>query len=1010
MKIDFAKFNGSLPYASEIYGIYQPLIGWKSRLTQQRASMPIQIPSYPREIDLISERHGGDPDFDDYAQQIIAAADRDPFEKNPNAVRFTPATEIDSLILRSVQDDLVINRLQHLPEEKDFWHPFLRDLFSPAMLQSLYQRAINYFWDWMREIRRRREPNPDPMNNYIRRVNTLLNGENPANLEAFSEYVLNKEIFVARYLDELVKTDLERLSKMVLGAMQIPSITSLLRSLDPAYLSPLAGREAVFSPIGILHLYRQYFFEFDTFLGPPVEHIWLSPGSTTELYEVSTRRVLIEKNFEQFSESIFRSEIATTDEDELSRALKEENLNDTKMGSSIEAGVNLLIVSIEASGDISNQQTQKVAREENHRRMRQQSAKLSSEIRSNFKSVFKTVTEVTDTRSKRYVIANDTGKLVNYELRRKMRQVGVQVQDSGTQLCWQVYVDEPGNNLGVAELVHLASKADLSQYPTLPTFPEPQPIVQVMNISLVVPAAGKRSGLTASVASGAVGFVAAGAPGAVVAVGTLEIIKDLFGDSKPESNIYSLGHGNKIIQSYKVNLPSGYQLAPASKQREGKDSDEFLLRSKEYEQDPLPEGDLPIRWLRANGKMLNWRAKLLTQAEGTLEFVVDRGDVSVGEVIEFQARIVLEPTAAHLENIKNANAANIEKNKEHEIERTYAIKKEFIKNVQERIKMASEIRGRKTEELREEERTVIYRSLISKLMRDAWSTSTDTESRKLAHVRSELLKSIFEIDRMLYFVAPEWWQPRLHTSQDLGASLPESFSSMLNKASVAALQKESWLKKLFQSAQISASRGGKLGTLEADDTVSWGGEGRKDNYLITSDSAPARLGSSLGWLLQLDGDNLRNAFLNAPWVKAVIPIRPGKEREALEWLMLSQVEGTVGLDETYAGSEPELQGLTNKEALFKLVDETHAKWQKSREVVTENIPNQDGEGDRSVTYLPSERLFEHGFDPLATGFRADPLNEFEVTDFWVEILPTDQVVATEVKYDPKTGMQIPVEE
>ncbi|MDE2389577.1 MAG: hypothetical protein KGN35_10965, partial [Betaproteobacteria bacterium] len=60
------------------------------------------------------------------------------------------------------------------------------------------------------------------------------------------------------------------------------------------------------------------------------------------------------------------------------------------------------------------------------------------------------------------------------------------------------------------------------------------------------------------------------------------------------------------------------------------------------------------------------------------------------------------------------------------------------------------------------------------------------------------------------------------------------------------------------------------------DTVSWGGmpDNRVDNYYITEESDLAKLGASLGWLLQLDGDNMRNAFLNAPWVKAVIPIHP----------------------------------------------------------------------------------------------------------------------------------------
>src|SRR5262249_30654828 len=51
----------------------------------------------------------------------------------------------------------------------------------------------------------------------------------------------------------------------------------LLEMFDPARSDLL---RAAISPIGILHLHRQYFFEFDSFLGPPVQHVWLSPGSS----------------------------------------------------------------------------------------------------------------------------------------------------------------------------------------------------------------------------------------------------------------------------------------------------------------------------------------------------------------------------------------------------------------------------------------------------------------------------------------------------------------------------------------------------------------------------------------------------------------------------------------------------------------------------------------------------------------------------------------------------------
>ena len=86
--------------------------------------------------------------------------------------------------------------------------------------------------------------------------------------------------------------------------------------------------------------------------------------------------------------------------------------------------------------------------------------------------------------------------------------------------------------------------------------------------------------------------------------------------------------------------------------------------------------------------------------------------------------------------------------------------------------------------------------------------------------------------------------------------------------------------------------------------MGWGGvdDPKRDNYYITEDSNPARLGSSLGWLLQLDGDNMRNAFLNAPWVKAVIPIRPGKEKAAINWL--KGVEGINGIDGRRTSTRP----------------------------------------------------------------------------------------------------------
>src|SRR5664279_3786283 len=38
------------------------------------------------------------------------------------------------------------------------------------------------------------------------------------------------------------------------------------------------GAKGVLSPVGLVNLFREYFFEFDTFLGTPVGHLWISPG------------------------------------------------------------------------------------------------------------------------------------------------------------------------------------------------------------------------------------------------------------------------------------------------------------------------------------------------------------------------------------------------------------------------------------------------------------------------------------------------------------------------------------------------------------------------------------------------------------------------------------------------------------------------------------------------------------------------------------------------------------
>jgi hypothetical protein len=244
------------------------------------------------------------------------------------------------------------------------------------------------------------------------------------------------------------------------------------------------------------------------------------------------------------------------------------------------------------------------------------------------------------------------------------------------------------------------------------------------------------------------------------------------------------------------------------------------------------------------------------------------------------------------------------------------------------------------------------------------------------HVMAELLNSIFDIEKMLYFVAPEWWKPR-----------PRDYHQYLGAESDASIF--------------------------ADSVTDWSdNDPRRDNYYITEKSAYAKLGSSLGWLLQLDGDDMRNAFLNAPWVKAVIPIRPGKELEASNWLQQMNVEGTDGLTDLYQAPADELATIkaalgiaqvTIADAIRYLCAQVALKYQASLQVG--RYPKDEISDTNKVSATPVDKVYEHGFYPLKDGFRAVTSEPYEVFDQWIEVLPTDQVAPVEVTYDPKTGRQ-----
>jgi hypothetical protein len=127
---------------------------------------------------------------------------------------------------------------------------------------------------------------------------------------------------------------------------------------------------------------------------------------------------------------------------------------------------------------------------------------------------------------------------------------------------------------------------------------------------------------------------------------------------------------------------------------------------------------------------------------------------------------------------------------------------------------------------------------------------------------------------------------------------------------------------------------------------------------------------------QSDGDARRNEFLNAAWVKAVVPVRAGREVEALAWLKSSDVEGESGLSDPYV-PQP---------------DDPSDFGKKTVGDVLELLAEQLRAANTDIANLrDAERAYDNGFVPLDEGFRMG--RPYQVFDQWIEILPTDQIGA-----------------
>lgn len=233
-------------------------------------------------------------------------------------------------------------------------------------------------------------------------------------------------------------------------------------------------RERFVSPLGLLNLYRHYFYDFGTLLGPPIEHIWLPPRAKTELIEVNSRTEYHFRETEVLQEILQREEEAATERSELSEQMEQESERDFRAGTTSEGGVNFAVWHASGTTALEYATSLKESQQTVRKLSRELSRKASTDLKRSVRTLTRASTEVRKESTRRHTIDNPTDKIISFEMRRKFQRIGVQVQHLGTQLAWQLYLDDPGMDLGLAELVHVAKPEDFVAAPfdvAPPSFP-----------------------------------------------------------------------------------------------------------------------------------------------------------------------------------------------------------------------------------------------------------------------------------------------------------------------------------------------------------------------------------------------------------------------------------------------------------------------------------------------------------------------------------------------------------
>lgn len=546
-------------------------------------------------------------------------------------------------------------------------------------------------------------------------------------------------------------------------------LSTAIRQVGLYELFPTSSVQEGLSPIGMINVFRQLYFNKEEGIGPIEQSFTVAPLETLEVaYEV-IRRQTHEEVTEFGSEQVSETAIESKNIDEVSDKVSSMVQRDSSVAASADASGFLGVWQIGVTTDASFAQSSQLSREESTRRVKEVTKRAAERVTKTFSVRMRDVIDVTSTALTRRTIKNESPHPVSYGLRRVLRRVGVKVQELGPKLVWQLYMCDPGDGLARSRFVHFREAEPIAPTdvpPGLPPRPQGGVDTGTTDSALIFDVEKRIYYAMMVIRPG---------PDRVVTAVSIDEVADLEGGGTDDDSPAALNetqwnaHWDETTGTFTVNI--GIDRGDSSS----------VSITYSYKWDPSP------------AVVAQWEAQRQQQ-------IAELRDKALAEQFERQKQLITE---------------------------------------------RSRIRSRPAADLRREERFEVMNRIVSQVFarRDDPSVPTPLEI--------EYFHRYFDIDGMFIYAHPSWWRPRY---TPVGSSF------------------------------------------------------ERPAYEITAESEPAKFGSSLGWLMQLDGDTRRNEFINSPWVRVCLPIHPGREREAIQWLV-RHVEGTLGFDQDQGSLAALLQSI-----------------------------------------------------------------------------------------------------